>query len=396
MERIREGQTLEWAVESLEHATAKDIFVYIFNSSLSLLDPPTRKIFRSMALLSTWTSIETISAMNAEVAAIPDRLSDLVKYSLVEDNLKLAPGARRYQLHPFTRYLASQELLSIDDKGAHIAKNALRYYLNNLLTQKKVTPAIQEYLEMEFANIQEVVRFASTDVSHDLVDECIQVLKALKEVDLKKGMMLLPYLVEASRRTGNQKPALQLLGIIGNPYFSGTPVRDPSMFFGREDLLGKIQESFDRNPSSAIAITGPRRVGKTSLLYQLHSHWRDNHYWVHIDLQAFLLGEGIAPLLLGIIHEINDELNSRGIRDKEMSSQLIVDEVDFKRRPLLAFAHYIRNVHHFLGDAHLVLLFDEFDLISRFINEDSSGDFSNWLLYLRALVNEGALGIITA
>src|SRR5207244_303872 len=39
---------------------------------------------------------------------------------------------------------------------------------------------------------------------------------------------------------------------------------------------------------------------------------------------------------------------------------------------------------------------DEFDLISRLINEDSSGDFSNWLLYLRALVNEGALGIITA
>ncbi len=52
----------------------------------------------------------------------------------------------------------------------------------------------------------------------------------------------------------------------GTSYIAGPPVIDPKMFFGREQILRKIINTIHNNN---IMLTGPRRIGKTSLLYQL-------------------------------------------------------------------------------------------------------------------------------
>ncbi len=51
-----------------------------------------------------------------------------------------------------------------------------------------------------------------------------------------------------------------------NPYIAGAPIRDVEMFFGRQQLLERILRTL---PNNSLMISGPRRIGKTSLQHQL-------------------------------------------------------------------------------------------------------------------------------
>ncbi|RME52004.1 MAG: hypothetical protein D6790_19120, partial [Caldilineae bacterium] len=74
-----------------------------------------------------------------------------------------------------------------------------------------------------------------------------------------------------------------------NPFVSGEPVRREDMFFGREELLQKIIDTLHNN---SIMIHGERRIGKTTLLYQLAARLReldDPEFWfipLYIDLEG--------------------------------------------------------------------------------------------------------------
>jgi hypothetical protein len=74
-----------------------------------------------------------------------------------------------------------------------------------------------------------------------------------------------------------------------NPYVSGEPIRSEDMFFGRRQLLQRIVDTLHNN---SIMIHGERRIGKTTLLYQLSSTLQqidDPDYWflpIYIDLEG--------------------------------------------------------------------------------------------------------------
>ena len=53
-----------------------------------------------------------------------------------------------------------------------------------------------------------------------------------------------------------------------NPYTPGQPVDDPDLFFGRRDVLGGIRENLVKG-RRVFVVSGPRRMGKTSLLRHL-------------------------------------------------------------------------------------------------------------------------------
>jgi ligand-binding sensor domain-containing protein len=74
-----------------------------------------------------------------------------------------------------------------------------------------------------------------------------------------------------------------------NPYISGEPVRQASMFFGRDALLRKIVNALHQN---SIMIHGERRMGKTTLLYQLGQALRaaDDPEWIFIPVSVDLEG----------------------------------------------------------------------------------------------------------
>jgi hypothetical protein len=72
-----------------------------------------------------------------------------------------------------------------------------------------------------------------------------------------------------------------------NPYSYGTVVSDPSMFFGREKILGDLCTRLGTRQSTSVV--GLRRIGKSSLLCQLArtipGRLGQNYIPLYIDLQ---------------------------------------------------------------------------------------------------------------
>lgn len=384
MESVYNGKSLEWTLESLEHATAEDIFDYIFERSLPVLDSETRCIFRSMSLFPTWTRIETISAINPGIAAIQERVGHLVAVRLIDDNRNLVQSNRRYQLHPLTRYLAVKELTATEDRGISVIEYALQYYLKVL---SKNSYAGKKYLEEEFINIDNIVRSA---IEHfPLLEQCIQVAEIVGNIDYQKGRILFSQLIDPINKIDNLNLSLKLLNSIDNPYnLGGTPVRSP-MFFGRKELLEYIQESFesDQPHTSVISLIGQRRIGKTSILLQLFHEVSPKCVYVLINLQV--VADSTAHLLYNIVHRINDVLIRRGIATNQPTLE------DFAQ-PYHAFTSYIKSLRKSLGAIRLVLIFDEFEMLFYQGAQRSRIDTKNLLFYFRSMVQSGEFGIITA
>ena len=90
---------------------------------------------------------------------------------------------------------------------------------------------------------------------------------------------------------------------IESPFIVGPPITNPRQFFGRERELRRLFNLIKRLPLQNAAIIGPRRSGKTSLLYYLMSictapetelrpgqrnDWLPNglqYCWVYVDFQ---------------------------------------------------------------------------------------------------------------
>ncbi len=150
-----------------------------------------------------------------------------------------------------------------------------------------------------------------------------------------------------------------------NPYISGEPVRQVDMFFGRDALLRKIVNALHQN---SIMIHGERRMGKTTLLYQLGQALReaDDPEWsfipVSVDLEGtsedrlfYLLMDAIWGMLQAYLTAAPPELQFHRLSpqqysDREFSADLreIIDAL----KPIVA----PRRVR-------IILLIDEMDAI---------------------------------
>jgi type I restriction enzyme M protein len=68
----------------------------------------------------------------------------------------------------------------------------------------------------------------------------------------------------------------------GNPYVAGDPVWKKGIFYGREDLLGRIRRLLHPDsPATVILLEGNRRAGKTSILRRLQAEGELND-WVAV------------------------------------------------------------------------------------------------------------------
>lgn len=150
-----------------------------------------------------------------------------------------------------------------------------------------------------------------------------------------------------------------------NPYISGEPVRQVDMFFGRDALLRKIVNALHQN---SIMIHGERRMGKTTLLYQLGQALRqaDDPEWsfipVSIDLEGtpqerlfYLLMDAIWGILQAYLTTAPPTLHFHRLipqqyTDREFSADL--REIIEALKPVVA----PRQVR-------IILLIDEMDAI---------------------------------
>ncbi len=88
-----------------------------------------------------------------------------------------------------------------------------------------------------------------------------------------------------------------------NPYVSGDPIQDSDMFYGRQDVQARIVNMLHEN---SIMIHGERRIGKTSLLYQIADQLRkaDDPEFLFIPVYVDMEGTPQEELFHLLMEEI--------------------------------------------------------------------------------------------
>ncbi len=163
-----------------------------------------------------------------------------------------------------------------------------------------------------------------------------------------------------------------------NPYVSGEPVRREDMFFGRQDLVARIAATLHNN---SIMIHGERRIGKTTLLYQLANvlrKVRDKSYWflpVYVDMEGTTETKLFHLLMEDILGVVNDLPELSPAAHTQIAALHFWAEGDgeyddrtFGRdlRTIMTILEEYALVHQQGRQVRLILLMDEMDTLSRF------------------------------
>jgi len=169
-----------------------------------------------------------------------------------------------------------------------------------------------------------------------------------------------------------------------NPFFNRGAIQDPEYFYDRQRETRRALRMLSKR--QCVSVIGPRKIGKTSLLFHLcrpevmREHGLDpaQHVMVYVNCEdlGHLGREELYALLLG---EISDQVAQHGC------------EVDVPERPVthLEFERAVGKV--FDQGLNLVLLFDEFELLSE--NEHLGAAFFS---SLRALPTRFGLAYLTS
>jgi|GEM_PF-1221771 len=145
------------------------------------------------------------------------------------------------------------------------------------------------------------------------------------------------------------------LPIESSPYIAGTPVKTPEMFFGRQEVFDWVRESIQGKQQNALVLYGERRMGKTSLLYQLQQKPpTPQHLPLLFDLQLFSYIHTLQELLWELGQAILARLARAGIALEGPDRQA------YEENPFQTFLGLCDLLNSRLGDQRLVVMMDEF------------------------------------
>jgi len=172
--------------------------------------------------------------------------------------------------------------------------------------------------------------------------------------------------------------------IIVNPYIAGSPVKDATMFFGREDVYAWLRQHLrGAYQDNIIVLFGERRSGKTSILYQMREGLGDERYIpVLLDLQGMGL-EGMDGFLWEVARKI--VLALRSYDDISKLDRPV--RRDFEKNPRHQLEDiFLPYIIAGLGQRRLLLMFDETDRLAEKVH---SGQLPFDVFdYLRSLVQQ--------
>ena len=202
---------------------------------------------------------------------------------------------------------------------------------------------------------QQIFIASSVFPSMDLDGQVIGAMAAFRDVSAEKAL--------GDRQAARTRQAIERKF---NPYISGGPVREPDMFFGREELLKRIINTLHNN---SIMIHGPRRIGKTSLLYQLAARLRatpDPDYTfipALIDLEGTAQEEFFHTLMEEILEDCQPYVTERLPLVYNEKHEKAYTHRDFARDLRTLIDHLQRNSDK---EVRLILLLDEVDVMNRY------------------------------
>jgi tetratricopeptide (TPR) repeat protein len=162
-----------------------------------------------------------------------------------------------------------------------------------------------------------------------------------------------------------------------NPYVIGTPIKDQTRFFGREDLFNFVRQML-HSQAKVILLHGQRRIGKSSVLAQIPCQvGNENFTFVSFDLQ----GETGRPLDQ-ILFDLTTKI-AASWPGFEIPPRAAMEKSDTEQG---AFARVVLpSVQGLLRRNRLVLLLDEFDVLG---DRANSGEVDPFFRYLSNVVTE--------
>ena len=140
---------------------------------------------------------------------------------------------------------------------------------------------------------------------------------------------------------------------MSNPFFYGGRIKDPSQFAGREGELRRIfvgLETAFTEGAQHFSIVGPRRIGKSSLIYHVAQVYKtrlahpEQYCFVYIDLD-----DPRCHKLTGLLHYILQKLNIA--HQDSPSLEIFMDAIDKfreseKKIPVLCFDEFEHLIKH--------------------------------------------------
>ena len=153
-----------------------------------------------------------------------------------------------------------------------------------------------------------------------------------------------------------------------SPYIVGMPVKTQEMFFGRGDIFDWVRENVSgKHQEQALLLYGERRMGKTSVLYQLiRRPPTPQHTCVLFDLQLYGYVDTVDMLLFELASTV-----AMGLQDASESGEPVdipdpaesPGEDAFAEHPYRAFTQFCDSVDRALGDRRLLIMLDEFGVL---------------------------------
>ena len=147
--------------------------------------------------------------------------------------------------------------------------------------------------------------------------------------------------------------------IVSNPYIVGTPVKNRDMFVGRQDIFDWVRDNISgAHQENVLLLYGERRMGKTSVLYQLLDRPpTPQHLGLLFDLQLYSY--------INTIPELFFELSSAMVRRLRRAGLTFPEPIwdQFQANPHRAFLELCNALDEHLGDLRLLIMLDEFGVL---------------------------------
>jgi len=164
-------------------------------------------------------------------------------------------------------------------------------------------------------------------------------------------------------KVGNDVRTVYATSQMENPYIFGEPLRSDRMFFGRVAERSEIFRGVTKANKQNYLITGPRRSGKTSLLYQLKA--RLEFPFVALMVTPESIGHQHHEIFRGLLLRLRDQvLETVGEELPQIDWYITSASAD---TPIDMFNYYFeKDIKRILADlsiispqARVVLLIDE-------------------------------------
>jgi CBS domain-containing protein len=161
-----------------------------------------------------------------------------------------------------------------------------------------------------------------------------------------------------------------------SPYVIGRPIYEIESFFGRNELFEFIEDNLVQK-SQIILLHGQRRIGKSSVLFQIPNFVNlDSFVFIHLTLEG-QTGKPLGALLSTLARDIVNQLERYPER---LTQELVLpSKLEFVDQPDKFADEFLPKIYEALGGRLPVLLLDEFDELEEQHSNSIAEDFFYYL-----------------